>query len=362
VNRLSKLIFSVLILTLVIIISGNLLGGRGLAAHRIVEATGKVELKRQNSSYRPVSEGTELRPGDLLKPASGVRVKVLCEDGNTRSVPAGVTTGINALCPPPPTRNGSRPIVRPRPVDRYMPYIISPRATRLLTDKPILRWNDATDASRFTVTVRGRGLTWTQEFSREQVCQDGICKVVYPGSQPLQPGISYKLIVEADTNRASTEDRTGGLGFKLIESDQAREIQVIAERIQQQDVPDQFKGLALAELYAKSDLTAEAIETLEGLENDQKIAEIYRLLGDLYRRIGLVLEAEDPYSKAIELTTATDHWEELAAAKAGLGEVNYARGNRQEGVSLLEQAKAIYEQFGDRKRVGELEKRLEQLK
>ncbi|NEO15427.1 MAG: tetratricopeptide repeat protein [Moorea sp. SIO3E8] len=344
------------------IMSGSLLSKQVLAAHRIVEATGKVELKRQNSSYRPVSEGTELRSGDLLKPASGVRVKVLCEDGKIRSVTAGVTTGINQICPPPRTRNGSRPIVKARPVDRYMPYIISPRATRLLTYTPTLRWNDATDASRFTVTVRGRGLNWTQEFSREQVCQDGICKVVYPGSQPLQPGVSYKLIVETDTNRASTEDSTGGLGFKLIESDQAREIQVIAERIQQQDVPDQFKGLALAELYAKSDLTAEAIEILEGQENDQKIVPSYRLLGDLYRRIGLVLEAEGPYSKAIELTTATQHWEELAAAKAGLGEVNYARGNRQEGVSMLEEAKAIYEQFGDREQVGELEKRLEQLK
>ncbi|NEO06887.1 tetratricopeptide repeat protein [Moorena sp. SIO3I8] len=344
------------------IMSGSLLSKQVLAAHRIVEATGKVELKRQNSSYRPVSEGTELLPGDLLKPASGVRVKVLCEDGNTRSVPAGITTGINALCPPQRTRNGSRPIVRPRPVDRYMPYIISPRATSLLTDKPILRWNDATDASRFMVTVRGRGLDWTEKFSREQVCQDGICKVVYPGSQPLQPGVSYKLEVKADTNRASTEDSTGGLGFKLIDSDKAKEIQVIARRIQEQDVPDQFKGLALAELYAKSDLTAEAIEILEGLENDQKIAESYRLLGDLYRRIGLVLEAEVPYLQAVELAKATDNLKEMAAAKAGLGEVQYARGNRQEGVSLLEEAKAIYQKFGDRKRVEELEKRLAELK
>ncbi|AOX01696.1 hypothetical protein BJP34_21650 [Moorena producens PAL-8-15-08-1] len=343
------------------IMLGSLVSKPVLAGHWIVETTGKVDLKREGwSRFNPVPNYSKINPGDLLRPVSGVRVKVLCENGNTRSVPAGVTTGINALCPPPPIRNGSRPIVRPRLLNPYIPYIISPRATLILTDKPTLRWHDATDANSFTVTVRGRGLNWTQEFSRDEVCQKGICQVVYPGR--LKPGVSYKLVVEADTNRTSTEDSTGGLGFKRIKSDQAKEIQVMARRIKSQNLPKEFKALALAELYADYDLTAEAIETLEGQENDQKIVPIYRLLGDLYRRIGLVLEAEGPYSKAVELATATEHWEELAAAKAGLGEVKYARGNREEGVSLLEQAKAIYEKFGDRERLEKLEKRLEELK
>ncbi|NEO47298.1 MAG: tetratricopeptide repeat protein [Moorea sp. SIO4A3] len=345
------------------IMSGSLLSKQVLAAHRIVETTGIVELEREGwSRFHPVPNYTTINPGDLLKPASGVRVKVLCEDGNISSVPAGVTTSINALCPQPQTQNGSRPIVRPRPVDRYIPYIISPRRTGLLTYTPTLRWNDATDANSFTVTVRGRGLNWTEKFSRDQVCQDDICQVVYPGSKPLKPGVSYKLVVKADTNRTSEEDKTGGLGFKLIESDQAKKIQVIDGLIKGQNLPKEFKPLALAELYGDYDLKAEAIEILEGQENDQKIAPSYRLLGDLYRQIGLVVEAEIPYLEAIKLATATDHWEELAAAKAGLGEVNYARGNRQEGVSLLEEAKAIYQKFGDRERVGEIEKRLAELK
>lgn len=360
-NRRSKPILFALTLTLAAITWGSFLERRSLAVHRIVEATGRVELKRQGSSrFRQVSKYTPIHPGDLLRPTSGVRVRVLCENGKTRSVPAGVTTGINALCPSRPPGNG-RSILPPRPVDRYIPYIISPRATRLLSDTPTLRWNDATDASSFTVTVRGRGLSWTKQFSREQVCQDGICKVVYPGDEPLQPGVSYKLVVEADTNRASTEDTTGGLGFKLIESDRAEEVQEIARRIEEQDVPKEFKILALAELYADYDLTAEAIETLEGLEQDEKIAPVYRLLGDLYRRIGLVLEAEVEYLEAVELAKATENLEALAAASAGLGEVQYARGNREEGVSLLEEAKAIYEQLEDRERVGELEERLAQL-
>ncbi|WP_424101986.1 tetratricopeptide repeat protein [Moorena producens] len=342
--------------------SGSLVSKPVLAGHWIVETTGRVELEREGwSRFHPVPNYTTINPGDLVRPASGVRVKVFCDHGKIRSVTAGVTTSINAICLPPRTKS-SGGIVRPRLVSPDIPYIISPRATNLLTDKPTLRWHDATDASRFTVTVRGRGLNWTQEFSRDQVCQDGICQVVYPGSKPLKPGVDYKLVVDTDTNSSSTKDSTGGLGFNLIYSDQAKKIKVMAGRIKEQNLPKEFKPLALADLYADDDLKAEAIEILEGQENDQKIVPIYRLLGDLYRRIGLVLEAEIPYLEAVKLAKATDHWEELAAAKAGLGEVNYARGNRQEGVNLLEEAKAIYEQFGDRKRVGELEKRLEELK
>ncbi|NEP24075.1 tetratricopeptide repeat protein [Moorena sp. SIO3I6] len=343
------------------IMLGSMVSKPVLAGHWIFKTTGRVELEREGwSRFHPVPNYTTINPGDLVRPASGVRVKVFCDHGKIRSVTAGVTTGINAICPPPRRKSSGR-IVTPRPVDRYIPYIISPRATRLLTYTPTLRWNDATDANSFTVTVRGRGLDWTEEFSRDKVCQKGICQVVYPGNKPLKPGVSYKLVVKADTNRSSTEDKTGGLGFKLIDSDQAKKIQVIDGLIKGQNLPKEFKPLALADLYGDYGLTAEAIEILEGLEKNQKIVPIYRLLGDLYRRIGLVLEAEIPYSKAVELAE-NQHWEELAAAKAGLGEVKHARGNRQEGVSLLEQAKAIYEQFGDRKRVGEIEKRLAELK
>jgi len=330
--------------------------------HRIVEATGRVELQREGASrFNAVTVRTELRPGDLLRPASGVRVRVLCNDGKTVPVAAGVTTGVNTICPPPRTRNGSRAIVTPRPVSPYIPYIISPRATFLLTEKPTLRWHDATDTNSFTVTVRGRGLQWTEEFSREQICQDGICEVVYPGEPPLQARVSYKLVIEADTNKSSTEDTTGGLGFKLIEPDEAEEVKEIAQRIREQDLSNEVKALALADLYAEYELIAEAIETLEGLEPEEKIAPASRLLGELYRRIGLVLEAEVQYLEAVKLAATNENREELAAAKAGLGEVRYSRSAREEGVALLEEAKAIYEELEDLQRVGELEERLAEL-
>ncbi len=331
--------------------------------HMIVEATGKVELIKEDSSHsQPAFEGTEVRPGDLLKPSPGVRVRIGCDDGITNTVPAGVTTGVNTICRQSLERDPIKNIFKPRPGNSYIPYIISPRATLLLTDKPILRWNGATGANRFRVTVRGRGLNWTAEFDRDRVCQGNICEVVYPGDPPLQPGVGYKLVISTDTNRSSTEDTTPRLGFNLIDQGDAEEVKTIAQRIEKQDLSNQTKVLFLARRYADYNLIAEAIETLEKLPKDKKIAPVYRLLGDLYRRIALILEAEVQYLEAVELAKASENMAEFAAAKAGLGEVRYARGNGEEGIALLEEAKGIYEQLDDRQRVSELEERVEELK
>ncbi len=330
--------------------------------HMIAEPTGKVELiKKGSSTPIPASDNMEVNNGDLLKPAPGVRVRIICDDGNNFPVPAGETSSVTELCPQPGKKytykNGLR-----RTVSENIPYIISPRATFLLTDKPILRWNGSTGANRFTVTVRGRELNWTEEFSRDRVCQGNICEVVYPGDPPLQPGVGYKLVISTDTNRSSTEDTSFGQGFNLIDEDEAEEVKTIAQRIEKQDLSDQTKALFLARRYADYNLIAEAIEILEELPKNKKIAPVYRLLGDLYRRIALILEAEVKYLEAVELAKTSENMAEFAAAKAGLGEVMYARGNGEEGIALLEEAKGIYEQLDDRQRVSELEERVEQLK
>ncbi|NEP29037.1 tetratricopeptide repeat protein, partial [Moorena sp. SIO3I6] len=262
--------------------------------------------------------------------------------------------------PPIPTRRG--PIVSPSRENPYIPYIITPRATLLRTDQPTLRWNGAIGADIFTVQVRGRELNWTEKFSREQVCQENICEAVYSGYPPLQSGIWYKLIISTDTNKSSTEDSTLGLGFKLIDQDEADKIKKITQRIQKENLPKETKALLLARRYADYNLIAGAIEILEELTKHEKIATVDRLLGDLYRQIGLVLEAEVSYVEAVELAETSKNLDELAAAKAGLGEVKYARNNIEEGINLLEEAKKIYENLGDQQRVSKLEEQLEILK
>ncbi|MEQ9357204.1 hypothetical protein [Coleofasciculus chthonoplastes] len=334
------------------------------AKNRIVEKTGTVEFKRAGASrFRPVSQYTELRPGDIIKPASGVRARILCAvDGKTRSIPAGVSTGVNGICPPRPTEVDGISTPRRGDEDSHIPYIISPRATAIITDQPTLRWHEAANAQRFTVIVRGRDLNWTENYSREDVCVNGICEVVYPGDPPLQLETKYKLVVKTDTDRKSTEEGSVGVGFDLIDPENAEAVQEIVQRIEAEDLPNDVRALALAELYAEYNLNAKAIETLEALETEEKSASVYRWLGDLYWRIGFILTPETHYLKALELAKAAENLDEVAAATAGLGEVTYARGyHREEGVALLEEAKAIYEQLEDQQQVNKVAERLAEL-
>jgi hypothetical protein len=327
----------------------------------IVEVKGKVELKRQGASrFIPASRYTELRLGDLIKPAPGASAKVLCEDGKTRIVQAGVTSGLNGICPSPKPRKPFIETVEPRAGELTIPYIISPRATLLLSDKPVLRWNGATGSNNFTVTVRGEGLNWTKQVNRSEVCQENTCELVYSGS-PLQRDVSYKLVVETETNRSSAEDTTGWLGFKLIDAAEAIEVRTIAQQIGQQELSAQVKGIALADLYAEYNLLAEAIATLEELAKNQKIAAAYRRLGDLYLRIGLAREAEVQYLEAVKLAPATEEIEEQAAAKSGLSQVSLALNRQDEAVRLLEEAVVGYEQLEDTQRVNALKEELRRL-
>ena len=332
----------------------------------IVEATSEIELFPAGAS-RPqlVGKNRELRRGDRLRAPRRVRVRVACDDGAIRPITGGVTIAVNTLCLPRPQSRSTRSILSPRPINRNIPYVISPRATALLTDKPTLRWNGVTGANRFQVKVRGGDLNWTGAFSRQQACQRGVCELAYPINKPLQPEVSYKLVVKADTNRSSEEDTTNGLGFKLIEAMEAREIKRMQRRLerqQQEGISEETKALFLANRYAEYNLMAEAIEILEALPRERKITQVYRLLGDLYLQIGLILEAEEQYTEAVKLAGEKENLVELAAVKVGLGEVNYARSQIEEGISLLEEAQQIYEELGDVQRAEKLNRRLEELK
>lgn len=76
----------------------------------LVEAEGRVELKREQwEDYQQIGIGTELYPGDLLRVATGIKVRIRCADGIFWRVPAdGNVWGINNGCPPVPgKRNDS---------------------------------------------------------------------------------------------------------------------------------------------------------------------------------------------------------------------------------------------------------------
>ncbi|TBR58133.1 hypothetical protein B4U84_19525 [Westiellopsis prolifica IICB1] len=321
---------------------------------KITEFTGTVQIKRiDQPNWRQVNVGTQINFGDMLKKQPGASVKVRCGDGRAgSSLPNGVAKGLPFICPT-VFRNASDPAI---------PYTISPRDTLILTKQPTLRWHAPNDANRFEVIVRGQEVNWTKQVSREEACQGDVCELVYPGDQPLQPGVSYKLVIETtDTNRSSEEITEPGLGFKLIDEDKALEIQNIAQEIKQQEFSAVEKALKLADMYNEKLLTAEAIATLEALPDEDKNTTVYYQLGQLYHSIKLPSEAKAYYEKAIAKAEVTGNKSELAVAQVGLGEANWTLGKQEEARRLLETAKAIYTELGDIDMVSYLEERLREM-
>lgn len=258
-----------------------------IAMARIIEIKGEVQLMRRTwNEYRPTNIGTDLYRGDLVQPAPGAVAIVYCvADNITERLPNGVPSGIANLCTPVPPLADDRAIYRgeqfPESHDPEIPYIISPRATLLLDSRPCFRWNAVPGTQSYSVKLVGPGVYW------ETQVQTNYLK--YPGDQPLQPGATYQIIVYSDNEASSLDEDTQGLDFTLLDRTRAIQVRQEIAQLQLQQLPDTAEALALAHLYSKHGLFAEAIATLESLiENGTQTAAIHRILGELYEQVGLI--------------------------------------------------------------------------
>jgi hypothetical protein len=323
----------------------------------LVAAEGEVQLKRGAwSDFHATSFGAALERGDLLQLPRGAKATVLCDGLTVWQVPAGVRAGLTNGCPQPRDTILVRGMVGVAGTQRgtndpLIPYIISPRATKLLNDKPVLRWNDS-GAGSFTVQVRGGDLNWHQE----DVTQT---ELIYPGEPALEPGTFYLLVVVDSNGKSSQDEGLKGLGFSVLEEDEAERIRVDADHIAGLGLSSEAEAFAIAQFYAGHGLIAEAIAILGGLvEEGSKQAAVHQALADLYASVGLNLLAEPRYLEAIMLAEAQGNAESLAASRASLGEVYIKLNNTDEATRLLTQARAGYEALGDTQRAGELEEQI----
>lgn len=338
-----------------------------VANGQIIQVSGDVQLIRSNGrSIRP-RVGTRIYPGDRLRTAPTGNVLVQCADLTIQSVSANQNRP-NA-CPEVERSSNCPPGVVQCPHRgeemawnlAQIPYIISPRQTKLLDDKPVLRWNSVPGATSYAVSIQGQGVNWKTRVSDT--------RVVYAGEQPLKPGGRYWLIVEveAGANQGASslqEPPSPGkeLYFSLLTEERRERIRAAAREIAQLKMTDETKALAIANLYTKNDLIAEAIALLEELVEDKvQTAPIYTTLGDLYlNNLELVPQAGVYYSKSLQLADPEDI-DSLTAAQAGLGQVQVALGNKDEAIHLLTLALEGAKRLRDTERIGELEKQLEKL-
>jgi tetratricopeptide (TPR) repeat protein len=325
-----------------------------------------VQLERQNGQIVRPTAGTRIYPGDKLRTAQNGQLTIQCADLGIKAIASSENQLNSCLlaskksksdcstdlikCP---DRGDGKITWNSAPI----PYIISPRNTKLLNNKPILRWNPVAGATSYKLSLRENEakLNWEMTVSSTEA--------VYPGEPALKPGASYKLIVVANTG-VSSENAVGegDTEFSLLDEGEVERVKSEVSAIDKQVPNESAKKLAISNVYLNTSAIAEAIELLESLpKTGVETPPIYRSLGDLYlERLQLVPQAEFYYSKAINVAKPDDI-EELTEARYGLGQVHSSMRNNIEAMGYLRMAKDGFQSLGDLPMVEKVEKQLRDL-
>jgi len=331
---------------------------------QILNISGEVQLQRQDGRNIRPTAGTPIYPGDKLQTAQNGQITLQCADLGIKSIKAGENQLNSCLlasdksksecnknlinCP---DRGDDKIAWNNAPI----PYIISPRRTKLLENKPTLRWNPVAGATSYRLSIleNRAKLNWEMTVNGTEA--------VYPGEPALKPGVKYRLIVEANTGVSSESPLVeGDSEFSLLDEKEVEAVKEAVRAIEQQVANAASRKLAIAQVYLSANLIAEAIETLESLPAaGVETAPIYRTLGEMYRvRSQLMPQAEIYYKRAMN-TAKPDDIEELTEARYGLAQVYSSMRNYAEAIQYLKLAKDGYQSLGDLQMVEKIGKQLQ---
>lgn len=331
---------------------------------QILNISGEVQLQRQDGRNIRPTNGTPIYPGDKLQTAQNGQITIQCADLGIKSIKAGENQLNSCLLASDKSKSEcNKNLIRcpDRGDDQVawnnapVPYIISPRRTQLLENKPILRWNPVAGATSYKLSLRENKTKLNLELTVAGT------EAVYAGEPALKPGVKYRLIVEANTGASSeTPVVEGDTEFSLLNEGEMQRVKDAVGAIDKQVPNAAAQKLATANLYISTNLIAEAIETLESLpKSGIKTPPIYRTLGDLYREnLQLMPQAEVYYKKAIG-TAKPDDIEELTEAHYGLGQVYSSMRNNIKAMSYLKLAKEGYQTLGNVEMVEKIGKQLQ---
>ncbi|NEO07376.1 MULTISPECIES: hypothetical protein [unclassified Moorena] len=313
---------------------------------------GEVKFQKPDwSNFQPASIGDVLRGDYQLLVGSNATVEVLCSNWTTWKPEPGRTSTVNEGCP---TAGDSRIIhsedyTAPTRVanNQNIPYLLSPRNTSLLDNRPTLRWHQVEGAESYSVRIRGQGLDldW-KTHSRET-------EILYSGEQPLPPGY-YWLIVETDNGKRSIEE--GVFGFRVLDKKKATTLLKEVEELQQKQLSEEAKTLAIAHFYLSEDLKYDAIDILEqSIKEGKTLVATYQLLGDTYTEVGLNRLAKERYLKGLELAKAASDLNSQAEIQKSLVTISLIIDSKEEALQWLEKAQVSYRALGDESEVRQLE-------
>jgi hypothetical protein len=317
---------------------------------------GEVKVKKENwKAFQKASSGSLLRPNDYLQMGSNASALLLCSNTKRWEPTAGKQFRVSEGCP---RGTASRPrtvdLSQTRSPNGLIPYVISPRNTDLLSDRPLLKWNPVSGATRYQVQLEGGGLDWQTETKETQV--------LYGGQEPLKSGVKYLLTVTTDKGVSSKQEVGANLMFGLMATEKAKVVEEEATNLKKQGLSPEAETLSLAYLYEGNNLKAEAIALLQSLSQQKSQNRVvYSLLGDLLLQTSLNQQAQQAYEQALALAQKSGDQEGEAEAQSGLGEASFGLGKKEEALSWLKKAQASYAVLGDESQVQVLAQRIEKI-
>lgn len=281
-----------------------------------------------------ITAGKLLYSDDTLQPKSGANIVALCyASGDIWNVPSGNVLRVSDRCQPVSQKiectkdgcygdGGRSPLTNPN-----TPRIISPYDTALLNDKPSLSWFTIQATNNYNLSLTDvTGLEPKQETSVNNPSKtaEGEIRIDYPFERPLQPGSRYKLLVEGKIESAGNRAAPGEARFKMLSREEIDRVRDIVDKINKLNLPTEQKILLdLSSVYSAKHLVYEMREILEQMAKDgNQTPQIYRSLGDIYSKQGLLDLAKRRYEQAVNLATAQRDNNELEAARSALERVN----------------------------------------
>jgi len=230
---------------------------------------------------------------------------------------------------------------RGSPNDGSYLTVVLPRKTKLLSAHPTLRWTPVKGVSRYGVEIRAENFLWTTQVTAGT-------QVVYPNTAPpMKPGVDYKLIVVAGNGETSDEPGVG-LGFSLLSPEDAKAVLKEQKQIESLGLPPGPTDFLVAHLFTNHGLYAEAIERLEAISQNFKVAAVQKLLGDLFMDIRLPRQAEGRYLNALGLCAAENDQEGQMLIHKALAYIYWQiLGNKETASQQLSQALEFARKLGD---------------
>lgn len=340
-----------------------------LTGNLVVAITGQVEIHRHAwsnpRSNSRLSIGEIVQPGDLILLDADEQVTILCADSSVvqlDSMDQAVRCENDPGGPIITWRGNSLMNIQrgdPRRFTR-IPYLITPRNTRLLTNTPEIRWSPLANAETYHVQLFNGGvLSWERQGVTETtvtppplapgayvVCITPLDQAGHSISFPRDP-IPQEFEILTEEEIASIEEQRDALtrlstdnGMETDVVDYQRVIYYTQVRLYTDAIRTLQALLAFNVYEAQTDPLSlpQPTETLVGSPAP------YLYLGELYNAVSLPIETRNSFEAALTIAQQINDEEATAMARAHLAELT---PDHEPAVAYYREAIEFFENVGD---------------